>query len=87
VGIQPFDHRLPADASTPEVQALIERLNADNAVSGILCQLPVPGHLDGVHLTARRRGPHDDRHVGPQHARGRRAGCVVAPFDEGARQP
>ena len=51
VGIQPFDHRLPADASTAEVQALIERLNADDAVSGILCQLPVPGHLDGVHLT------------------------------------
>jgi methylenetetrahydrofolate dehydrogenase (NADP+)/methenyltetrahydrofolate cyclohydrolase len=51
VGIQPFDHRLPADASTAEVKALIERLNVDDAVSGILCQLPVPGHLDGVDLT------------------------------------
>jgi methylenetetrahydrofolate dehydrogenase (NADP+)/methenyltetrahydrofolate cyclohydrolase len=51
VGIEPFDHRLPADASQDEVEALIERLNADDAVSGILCQLPVPPHMDGVHLT------------------------------------
>jgi methylenetetrahydrofolate dehydrogenase (NADP+)/methenyltetrahydrofolate cyclohydrolase len=51
VGIEPFDHRLPADVSSTEVEALIERLNADEQVSGILCQLPVPDHLDGVHLT------------------------------------
>jgi methylenetetrahydrofolate dehydrogenase (NADP+)/methenyltetrahydrofolate cyclohydrolase len=51
VGIEPFDHRLPADASSGEVEALIQRLNADDDVSGILCQLPVPDHLDGVHLT------------------------------------
>jgi methylenetetrahydrofolate dehydrogenase (NADP+)/methenyltetrahydrofolate cyclohydrolase len=51
VGIEPFDHRLPADADQAEVEALIERLNADDAVSGILCQLPVPAHMDGVHLT------------------------------------
>jgi methylenetetrahydrofolate dehydrogenase (NADP+)/methenyltetrahydrofolate cyclohydrolase len=51
VGIEPFDHRLPADAPTEEVEALIAQLNGDDAVSGILCQLPVPAHLDGVHLT------------------------------------
>ena len=51
VGIQGFDHRLAADAPRDEVLALIEQLNADPAVSGILCQLPVPGHLDGVELT------------------------------------
>src|SRR5690349_18517974 len=50
-GIQGFDHRLPADASEDEVIALIERLNADDDVSGILCQLPVPPHMDGVKLT------------------------------------
>jgi methylenetetrahydrofolate dehydrogenase (NADP+)/methenyltetrahydrofolate cyclohydrolase len=33
------------------VADLIEQLNADDAVSGILCQLPVPGHMDGVRLT------------------------------------
>jgi methylenetetrahydrofolate dehydrogenase (NADP+) / methenyltetrahydrofolate cyclohydrolase len=51
VGIQGFDHRVPADASEDEVIALIERLNADDDVSGILCQLPVPDHMDGVKLT------------------------------------
>jgi methylenetetrahydrofolate dehydrogenase (NADP+)/methenyltetrahydrofolate cyclohydrolase len=51
VGIQGFDHRLPADAPEEDVVALIERLNADDEVSGILCQLPVPPHMDGVKLT------------------------------------
>jgi methylenetetrahydrofolate dehydrogenase (NADP+)/methenyltetrahydrofolate cyclohydrolase len=50
-GIQGFDHRLAADSSEDEVIALIERLNADDDVSGILCQLPVPPHMDGVKLT------------------------------------
>jgi methylenetetrahydrofolate dehydrogenase (NADP+)/methenyltetrahydrofolate cyclohydrolase len=51
VGIRGFDHRLPAGAAQEEVAGLIERLNADDAVSGILCQLPVPDHMDGVYLT------------------------------------
>jgi methylenetetrahydrofolate dehydrogenase (NADP+) / methenyltetrahydrofolate cyclohydrolase len=50
-GIQGFDHRLAADAAEDDVIALIERLNADDDVSGILCQLPVPPHMDGVRLT------------------------------------
>jgi methylenetetrahydrofolate dehydrogenase (NADP+) / methenyltetrahydrofolate cyclohydrolase len=51
VGMQGFNHPLAADTSRAEVVELIERLNADPAVSGILCQLPVPAHLDGVELT------------------------------------
>jgi len=51
VGIRGFDHRLPADTPEAEVVALIEALNADDEVSGILCQLPVPEHMDGVMLT------------------------------------
>jgi methylenetetrahydrofolate dehydrogenase (NADP+)/methenyltetrahydrofolate cyclohydrolase len=51
VGIAGFDHRLPADAAEDEVAELIARLNADDDVSGILCQLPVPAHMDGVKLT------------------------------------
>jgi methylenetetrahydrofolate dehydrogenase (NADP+) / methenyltetrahydrofolate cyclohydrolase len=51
VGIQGFDHRLRADAPEDEVIALIERLNADDEISGILCQLPVPDHMDGVKIT------------------------------------
>jgi methylenetetrahydrofolate dehydrogenase (NADP+)/methenyltetrahydrofolate cyclohydrolase len=51
VGIRGFDHRLAADAPQREVEDLIAQLNADIAVSGILCQLPVPDHMDGVYLT------------------------------------
>ena len=51
VGIAGFDHRLAAETPRDEVVALLERLNADPAVSGILVQLPVPAHLDGVELT------------------------------------
>jgi methylenetetrahydrofolate dehydrogenase (NADP+)/methenyltetrahydrofolate cyclohydrolase len=50
-GIASFHHELPADASSEQVEAVIEQLNADDDVSGILCQLPVPDPLDGVQLT------------------------------------
>jgi methylenetetrahydrofolate dehydrogenase (NADP+)/methenyltetrahydrofolate cyclohydrolase len=51
VGITPFDHRLPADTSREELVELIERLNADPEVSGIIVQLPLPDHLDGTEMT------------------------------------
>jgi methylenetetrahydrofolate dehydrogenase (NADP+)/methenyltetrahydrofolate cyclohydrolase len=51
VGMTGFNFPLPADAPRADVVALIERLNADDAVNGILLQLPVPAHLDGVELT------------------------------------
>jgi methylenetetrahydrofolate dehydrogenase (NADP+)/methenyltetrahydrofolate cyclohydrolase len=51
LGIKGFDHRLPQDASHAEVQALIQQLNADPAVSGILLQLPTPPQVDGPGLT------------------------------------
>jgi methylenetetrahydrofolate dehydrogenase (NADP+)/methenyltetrahydrofolate cyclohydrolase len=51
VGMQGFNFPLPEHTSRAEVVALIERLNADPEVSGILLQLPVPAHLDGVELT------------------------------------
>jgi methylenetetrahydrofolate dehydrogenase (NADP+)/methenyltetrahydrofolate cyclohydrolase len=51
VGMQGFNFPLPTHTSRAEIVALIERLNADPEVSGILVQLPVPPHLDGVELT------------------------------------
>jgi methylenetetrahydrofolate dehydrogenase (NADP+)/methenyltetrahydrofolate cyclohydrolase len=51
VGMTPFDKRLPADASFEQVAELLAGLNADDAVSGVLLQLPVPAHLDGPTLT------------------------------------
>ena len=45
-GMASFEHRLPANATQAEVEAMLRRLNADEAVDGILLQLPLPGHLD-----------------------------------------
>lgn len=53
VGIRGFDHRLAADVERGTLLALLDDLNADPDVSGILCQLPVPAHLDGLELTDR----------------------------------
>jgi methylenetetrahydrofolate dehydrogenase (NADP+)/methenyltetrahydrofolate cyclohydrolase len=51
VGIEPFDRRLPADATFAQVAELLAELNGEPRVSGVLLQLPVPGHLDGPALT------------------------------------
>ncbi len=51
VGMQGFNFPLPTHTSRAEIVALIERLNTDPEVSGILVQLPLPPHLDGVELT------------------------------------
>jgi len=45
-GMQSFEHKLPADISEQELIALVDRLNADDAVDGILVQLPLPKHID-----------------------------------------
>ena len=45
-GIRSFPHKLPAETTQEELLALIDTLNNDPAVDGILCQLPLPGHLD-----------------------------------------
>ena len=45
-GMASFEHRLPADTPQDELIALVERLNVDPAVDGILVQLPLPKHLD-----------------------------------------
>ncbi len=46
VGFQAFGHRLPGDATQEQVAATLGELNDDARVSGILLQLPLPGHLD-----------------------------------------
>jgi len=45
-GMASFEHRLPADVSQADLLALIEKLNRDPAVHGILVQLPLPKSLD-----------------------------------------
>jgi methylenetetrahydrofolate dehydrogenase (NADP+)/methenyltetrahydrofolate cyclohydrolase len=51
VGIADHHRHLPADVSQDEVVALLQELNVDPTVSGILLQLPVPAQLDGAALT------------------------------------
>jgi 5,10-methylene-tetrahydrofolate dehydrogenase/methenyl tetrahydrofolate cyclohydrolase len=46
LGIESFGHELPADASQEEVEQLVQDLNADPKVHGILVQLPLPAGLD-----------------------------------------
>ncbi|MCL4122854.1 UNVERIFIED_CONTAM: hypothetical protein GTU68_050527 [Idotea baltica] len=46
VGMNSFEHKLPVDTSEADLLALIEQLNNDPAVHGILCQLPLPKHLN-----------------------------------------
>ena len=45
-GIRSFSHRLPAQTSQKELLELVEQLNQDAAVDGILCQLPLPEGLN-----------------------------------------
>lgn len=52
VGMESFEHRLPATASQAEVLEIVERLNADPAVHGILVQLPLPDQIDEAKVLA-----------------------------------
>jgi methylenetetrahydrofolate dehydrogenase (NADP+) / methenyltetrahydrofolate cyclohydrolase len=48
VGMVSFEHVLPEAATQEELLKLIAELNADDAVDGILVQLPLPSHLDSL---------------------------------------
>lgn len=45
-GMRSLEFALPEETTTEELLELIDRLNADKSVNGILCQLPVPKHID-----------------------------------------
>jgi methylenetetrahydrofolate dehydrogenase (NADP+)/methenyltetrahydrofolate cyclohydrolase len=51
-GMASFEHRLPAETPEAELLALVERLNTDPAVDGILVQLPLPAHMDEAKVIA-----------------------------------
>ena len=50
-GIEGFDFRLPHDATQDQVESVLNELNDDARVSGILLQLPAPPQVDGPRLT------------------------------------
>lgn len=51
-GMQSFEHRLPADTTEANVLSLVESLNLDNSVNGILVQLPLPKQIDAQKVLA-----------------------------------
>ncbi|MEM1301670.1 MAG: bifunctional methylenetetrahydrofolate dehydrogenase/methenyltetrahydrofolate cyclohydrolase FolD [Pseudomonadota bacterium] len=53
VGMASFEHKLPADVAEADLFALIDQLNVDPTVHGILCQFPVPDHLNERDVVAR----------------------------------
>lgn len=59
VGFLSVSHDLPADTSQEDLMALIDNLNADPTVDGILVQLPLPGHLDSIPVIERIRPDKD----------------------------
>jgi methylenetetrahydrofolate dehydrogenase (NADP+) / methenyltetrahydrofolate cyclohydrolase len=64
VGMESFAHRLPADTTQEALVALVDQLNADDAVDGILVQLPLPAHLDELAVIDRI---HPDKDVDGLH--------------------
>ena len=58
-GITPRDFDLPADTSQEDLLALIDKLNADDEIQGILVQLPLPPQIDEVAITNSIRASKD----------------------------
>jgi methylenetetrahydrofolate dehydrogenase (NADP+)/methenyltetrahydrofolate cyclohydrolase len=52
VGMRPFDHHLPAGVSEAELLALVQKLNADPAVNGVLMQMPLPPQISTKRVVA-----------------------------------
>ncbi len=52
-GMASFEHKLAADTPEAELLAVVDALNADPAVDGILVQLPLPGHMNEAKVIAK----------------------------------
>ncbi len=48
VGMNSWEHKMPSDTSEEALLAMVQRLNADPSVHGILVQMPVPKHIDSA---------------------------------------
>jgi len=69
VGFQSFSHILPEHTSEAELLALIDTLNAQDDVDGILVQLPLPPHINSQEVLERIVAA-TDAHAAPVHAQG-----------------
>jgi len=52
VGMRPFDHHLPASVSEAELLALVQKLNAEPTVHGVLVQMPLPPQISTKRVVA-----------------------------------
>ncbi len=52
-GIETRDHRLAASATQDQISAVVDKLNEDKTVHGILIQIPLPNHIDEFAVTSR----------------------------------
>lgn len=59
IGVRSISHDLPASLSESELLSLIDRLNDDPDVDGILVQMPLPAHIDGEAVIERIRADKD----------------------------
>ncbi|MCL6250318.1 bifunctional methylenetetrahydrofolate dehydrogenase/methenyltetrahydrofolate cyclohydrolase FolD [Altererythrobacter sp. KTW20L] len=59
VGVTSIERRLPADTSQEDLLAIVHEMNADPAIHGILCQVPLPDHID-TRLVLRSISPDKD---------------------------
>jgi methylenetetrahydrofolate dehydrogenase (NADP+)/methenyltetrahydrofolate cyclohydrolase len=67
-GIDARDVRLPQDASEEEVLALVEELNADDEIDGVLVQLPLPPQIEETRVTYAVSPPKDVDGIHPVNA-------------------
>jgi methylenetetrahydrofolate dehydrogenase (NADP+)/methenyltetrahydrofolate cyclohydrolase len=68
VGMRPIDKRLPEDTPEGDVLALVEELNGDDSVDGLLVQTPLPDHLDEFKILASVRPEKDVDGLTPLNA-------------------
>ena len=68
VGMRPIDERLRADTPEADVLALVEELNTDEDVDGLLVQTPLPDHLDEFRILASVRPEKDVDGLTPVNA-------------------
>lgn len=59
VGIESVSYDLPSDTSQQQLLDLVDRLNSDNQIDGILVQLPLPAHLEANEILERIRPEKD----------------------------
>jgi methylenetetrahydrofolate dehydrogenase (NADP+)/methenyltetrahydrofolate cyclohydrolase len=79
VGMRSFDHRLPASVTESELIGLVQKLNCEATVHGILVQLPLPPHIDAGKVVAALDPRKDVDGFTPMNV-GRLAACLPGGF-------